>query len=104
MQAFAAGDRTAWGFAFAFGGRGYAPGAEGFRAALTPAHRALFDKTLAALRNVKADDSGTANTERIADKALAALGWSPQVSLSKGLAETYAWFAARRSTAGTVRG
>src|SRR4029079_15479120 len=44
MQAFAAGARTAWGFAFAFGGRGYAPGAEGFRAALTPAHRALFDK------------------------------------------------------------
>jgi len=38
------------------------------------------------------------------DKALAALGWSPQVSLSKGLAETYAWFAARSSTAGTVRG
>ena len=29
------------------------------------------------------------------DKARELLGWEPQVSLAKGLAETYAWFAAR---------
>lgn len=29
------------------------------------------------------------------DKARAVLGWSPRVSLAEGLADTYAWFAAR---------
>jgi UDP-glucose 4-epimerase len=32
-------------------------------------------------------------------KAAAVLGWRPEVSLDEGLAETFAWFAARRSRA-----
>jgi UDP-glucose 4-epimerase len=33
------------------------------------------------------------------DKARAVLGWSPRVSLERGLADTYNWFAARRAAA-----
>lgn len=37
-------------------------------------------------------------------KAAAELGWRPSVSLSQGLAETYAWFAQRASTPSPTRG
>jgi UDP-glucose 4-epimerase len=40
----------------------------------------------------------------IVEKALAALGWRPQTSLADGLAETYAYFAARSATATAPRG
>lgn len=73
MHAFAAGDRTAWGFAFAFGARGYAPGAEGFRAALTPAHQVIYDRTLAAIQALPPNDSATEAVRNIASAALAAL-------------------------------
>jgi UDP-glucose 4-epimerase len=33
------------------------------------------------------------------DKARAGLGWTPRVSLERGLADTYAWFTARRAAA-----
>jgi UDP-glucose 4-epimerase len=39
----------------------------------------------------------------IVDKALASLGWRPQVTLEEGLAETYAWFAARNQAAASPR-
>jgi len=37
------------------------------------------------------------------DKAAAELGWRPSVSLSQGLAETFAWFAQRASTSSGSR-
>ena len=37
------------------------------------------------------------------DKAREVLGWEPRVSLGEGLAETFAWFAARRPGAEAVR-